>query len=124
MHTINVLETQQTISKWANETFGPVGSNQRVAIRANEEMAELLRTLSIDDNDAEKAIEEVADIFIVLYRLVDRMGGDVHAAIDKKMMINRQRRWHLDGSGCERHIRDKWRDEELAVIANAPGDRL
>ena len=91
-------ETQSTISRWASETFGNPNSNARVAARANEEMSELLRELTIDDN-GEGAAAEVADVLIVLYRLADRMGFDIHAEVDKKMAINRQRKWALDASG-------------------------
>lgn len=95
-------ESQDSISEWANETFGPSGSNMRVAARANEEMAELLRALATED-DHPKALEEIADIFIVLYRLAWRLGGNVHAEIDRKMAINRARKWNLDGTGHGYH---------------------
>lgn len=99
-------ETQQTISQWANETFGPSGSNARVAARANEEMAELLRALTVDDNHP-KAVEEIADIVIILYRVATRLGCDLHAEIDRKMAINRQRVWRQDGSGHGYHVRSE-----------------
>jgi NTP pyrophosphatase (non-canonical NTP hydrolase) len=99
-------ETQESVSKWANETFGPAGSNARVAARANEEMAELLRALTADDSSP-KAIAEVADVVIVLYRLATRLGGDLHAEVDRKMAINRAREWKLDATGHGYHVRDK-----------------
>ncbi len=97
---IEVAETQRTISSWAENTFGPSNGNVRVAIRANEEMSELLRAVAMQDT---KAAEEIADVFIVLYRLASRLGVDVHAEIDKKMEINRGREWRLDGSGHGYH---------------------
>jgi len=99
-------ETQTTISTWASKTFGNTKSNLRVAIRANEEMAELLRELSVSDTSP-KAATEIADIMIVLYRLSDRMGYDLHDLIDAKMQVNRQRTWTLDTTGCGKHTRDK-----------------
>lgn len=66
------METQETISAWAEETFGPAGSDLRVVARANEEMAEVIRALSFG-GQTEKAIEECADTAIVLMRLADRM---------------------------------------------------
>lgn len=101
-----MTENQRTVSNWANETFGPAGSNARVAARANEEMAELLRALTVDDNHP-KAAEEVADIVIILYRLATRLGIDLHAEIDRKMAINRAREWKLDNTGHGYHVRDK-----------------
>jgi hypothetical protein len=47
----------------------PASSNARVAARANEGMAELLRALIADDNHA-KAVEKVANVVIVLCRLM------------------------------------------------------
>ena len=95
-------ETQATTSVWAEETFGPVSSNARVAARANEEMAELLSVLTVDDSSPE-AGAEIADVFIVLYRLADRMGFDVQKEVDRKMRINRHRQWSRDGSGHGYH---------------------
>ena len=100
------IETQLSISEWANDAFGPSGSNIRVAARANEEMAELLRALTVDDANP-KAPEEIADIVIVLYRLAWRLGVDLHHEIDVKMAINRKREWKLDGSGHGYHVRAK-----------------
>lgn len=98
-----MLETQMTISMWAEQIFGPVSSNARVAARANEEMAELLRALTADDNHP-KAIEEIADIFIVLYRLADRMGIDIHSEVNRKMAVNRGRKWAMDNTGHGYHV--------------------
>jgi hypothetical protein len=65
-------ETQQSISTWAAETFGPAGSDLRVAGRANEEMAELVRAATADA-PIDQIIEECADVLIVLARLGDRL---------------------------------------------------
>jgi phosphoribosyl-ATP pyrophosphohydrolase len=97
-------ETQVTINRWIEKTFGTAGSNLSVAARANEEMAELLMALAIDD-DHPKAVEECADIVICLYRLVERRGADLHAAIDAKMAINRHRQWNI-ANGHGRHIQE------------------
>ena len=99
-------ETQTTVARWAQETFGEVPSVLAVAIRANTEMAELLKELLIDDKSP-KALEEIADVFIVLYRAASLLGGDVYEAIDRKMAINRAREWDLDGKGQGYHVRHK-----------------
>lgn len=71
-------ETQQSISQWAEATFGPSGSDLRVWARANEEMAELLRLLTFNASpDPEKVAEECADVVIVLLRLAERRGWEV-----------------------------------------------
>jgi NTP pyrophosphatase (non-canonical NTP hydrolase) len=98
-----MAESQHSISEWAEETFGPSGSDVRVAARANEEMAELLRACCMDDVSAEKKREEIADVVIVLCRLMTRLGGDLNKEIDRKMAVNRQRIWRRDGSGHGYH---------------------
>lgn len=103
---LSMAENQKTISDWADKTFGPSGSNARVAARANEEMAELLRALTADDEHP-KAVEEVADIVIILYRLATRLGVDLHDEIERKMNINRDRIWKRDNTGHGYHVRDK-----------------
>jgi NTP pyrophosphatase (non-canonical NTP hydrolase) len=110
------IETQQTISAWADETFGEASSSVRVAVRANEEMAELLRALSVDDRHP-KAAEELADVYIVLCRVGSRLGVDILEEVDRKMQINRAREWRKDGSGHGYHVRKP-------VLAAATGGEL
>lgn len=102
-------ETQQSISQWADATFGPVGSHARVVARANEEMAELLRAVTTDERHP-KAGEEMADIIIVLCRLATRLGYDLDEEIQRKMQVNRARVWRQDGSGHGYHVREKGAD--------------
>jgi NTP pyrophosphatase (non-canonical NTP hydrolase) len=99
-------ETQSTVSDWADSEFGPAPSNMRIGTRANEEMAELLRKLAVDDSHPD-APEEIADVVIILYRLARNLGADLHTEIDRKMAINRQRVWESDGTGHGYHVRDK-----------------
>ena len=101
-----MIETQKSITDWTEATFGQATSNARVAARANEEMAELLRALTADDNHT-KAVEEAADVVIILYRLAQRMGFDLHQEIDAKMAINRKRVWNITADGHGYHVRDK-----------------
>ncbi len=98
------IETQATISSWSAETFGEAGSNAVVAVRALEEIAELLRALTHDDHTP-MAASEIADVVIVLYRLADRMGLDLHAEVDRKMEINRRRTWSVGKDGIGYHVR-------------------
>lgn len=99
-----MIETQASICDWTEATFGSASSNARIAARANEEMAELLRALTSDDNHS-GAVEEAADIVIILYRLAQRMGCDLHDEIDRKMAINRQRQWNVGSDGHGYHVR-------------------
>jgi NTP pyrophosphatase (non-canonical NTP hydrolase) len=101
-----MTESQKSISAWAEQTFGPSGSNIRVAVRAQEELTELLRALSVDDEHP-KAAEEVADVVIVLQRLATRLGIDLWQEVERKMTVNRARVWKVDGSGHGYHVRDR-----------------
>ena len=98
-------ETQATISAWAEATFGPAGSNARAIARANREMAELLEHVTADEEHPEAA-EEIADIVIVLSRVMTRLGADLQGEVDRKMAVNRARKWRLDGTGHGYHVED------------------
>jgi hypothetical protein len=60
-------ETQQTISDWANATFGEVKSTRSILTRANCEMAELVHAVECGA-PTEKIAAEIADVIIVLCR--------------------------------------------------------
>lgn len=100
------METTHSIGQWASETFGDAGSNARVAARANEEMAELLRAAT-SDQPVHALVVEAADVVIILARLAYRNGFDLWDEVEKKMAINRQRVWTKDGTGHGYHVRDK-----------------
>lgn len=101
------MENQASISRWAQDTFGPVRAlNIRTARRAAEEMNELL--LALGENDIHpKAMEEAADVVILLFVLASRMGGSLMAEVDRKMAINRAREWTVDASGHGYHVPEK-----------------
>jgi hypothetical protein len=99
-----MVETQTTINEWITATFGETGSNVSVAGRANQEMAELIQCLVIDDNDP-SAVVEAADIVIILYRLAHRFGRDLHEEINRKMAINRARKWNV-ANGHGYHVKE------------------
>jgi hypothetical protein len=97
-------ESQRSIIQWADNTFGRSTSPIRQAGRAVEEMLEFIALYEdfSDDPTYEKiqALQmEGADVVIVLYRFI----GD---AIDRKMAINRKRKWRSDGTGHGYHIKD------------------
>ena len=95
-------ETQYSITLWANSTFGRADTNLGTALRAEKELKELLFKLHDNDKHPE-ALEEVADIIIVLQRLATDLGGDLNLAINTKMQKNRAREWILDGKGHGQH---------------------
>lgn len=100
-------ETQQSITQWADETFGKTENStagrRRGLARLVEEIKEFLELCNgmpetINDEYYEALKLEIADIIIVGSRLV----GD---AVDRKMFINRQRKWRRDGTGHGYHIK-------------------
>lgn len=86
------LETIATIIAWGDETFGPC-SQERAIGRAWEEWQEMLLP------DADVPIE-AADVIICLLRI-----PGIADAIQRKMAINRARRWNLKGDGTGYHIK-------------------
>ena len=99
-------ETQTTIEKWRAETFGDRPTAINMAIRANEEMAELLRASTTPYAPKAEIAHEAADVLIVLYGLAEMVGFDLHDAVDTKMAINRGRRWRKGAPGGSQHIPD------------------
>lgn len=98
-------ETQESITAWADETFGIPETNLSVAKRAMKELKELITCLEQDDQHP-KAKVEIADVDIVLARLAERLGADRQTEINLKMEINRKRKWVLDGNGHGQHVEE------------------
>lgn len=96
-------ETQGSISRWADATFGPVDSCLSIFKRAKKEWRELERKLEADP-DHPGAAEEAVDILIVFCRLWERLGVSCLDEVDRKMAINRARKWVLDGEGHGQHV--------------------
>lgn len=94
-------ETQSTIAKWGEETFGPVSDPVALAKRAGIEMDELIEVL--EKGDVEEAACETADVLILLNRLGTTLGFELADAVDAKMKVNRARQWIPAGDGTGRH---------------------
>lgn len=123
------METQQTVTDWMYATFpGTDPASPRKFLRAMEEMVELCvaggasagevsltvsRALSecglhishYTKPKPEKVGEEIADVIIVLYGVASMRGIDLHAEIDKKMAVNRNRVWKVRGDGTGYHVK-------------------
>ena len=97
-------ETIQSVTQWANETFGPA-TIQRQTNRAIEEMEEL--RLAAASGDLAKLVEEAADVVICFYRVIGILDPE---AINKKMAVNRARQWKVGGDGCAYHIAEASHD--------------
>lgn len=98
------METQMTISDWANKTFGPPKDPQTIVDRFMYEVAEL--SLQASDGNFDRAAGECADCLIVLYQVAQTLGFDLHEEVNKKMAINRARKWNIAGDGTGQHIED------------------
>lgn len=97
-------ESQRSIADWANKEFGRQQDEIKGFIsdfrRVLEEMEEFTETVN-----AQEAIEEAADVVITLYIFADRLQYDLHDQIDRKMAINRSRKWIAHGDGTGHHVK-------------------
>lgn len=96
-------EDQNTITDWANRTFGG-GAYEAVCKRAVDEINEFLAAVAEDRRADVKA--EMPDIVITLYRLATVLGFDLLQSVDDKMAVNRLRRWISYGDGTGQHVPD------------------
>jgi hypothetical protein len=103
-------ETFETIRQWADDTFGPCGL-ERSLERAKEEWAEL-------EEPGADVVTEAADVVICLLRL-----PGITEAIDRKMAINRKRRWAVRDDGTGYHIKDPPVIGEPVELGNHDIDR-
>ena len=90
--TQRMMHTPASINNWALQTFGPDKSLAIVAARANLEMAELVDAIAMGKSKEDIA-EEASDVLIILYRLFNMCNTNVYDAVDRKMEINRKRKW-------------------------------
>lgn len=121
-------ETQESVAGWMDETFPGVDPDSpRKSIRALEEMVELCLASGASFEDIRNAVDrnrkdyrgrddhervpepdkvpaEAADVLIVLYGVAGMRGFDLHAEVDRKMAINRGRRWAVRGDGTGYHV--------------------
>ncbi len=96
-------EDQKSITLWGEETFGPAVNPAVLVARARMEMDELME--AVDAGDHAEAALEAADVFILLYRVATVCGFDINEAVNRKMAINRARKWARKGDGTGSHIK-------------------
>lgn len=97
-------ETQDTITAWQRETFGPCSWEDAWDrfMKEVEEADELVKAYCATDLD--KLAEECADIHITMLRVLDLIGARLQAETDRKMSINRKRKWNVNG-GVGQHVK-------------------
>ncbi|CAO4164802.1 hypothetical protein [Methylorubrum extorquens] len=97
-------ETFETIAKWCEDTFGPI-EPARIVSRAAEEM---------EERKADPTrVEEAADVAICLARY-----PGLRETIERKMGVNRKRRWRLMGDGTGYHIKDAAPQSPIGSLAH------
>lgn len=111
------METQESITRWADETFGPKHPAE-IAARMNVEVAELVAGLAtvaavpVEQMDPELVVElqkECADVFIMLAQVAEKLRQvvnphmDLQAVTDYKMGVNRNRAWERSPTGKMQH---------------------
>lgn len=95
-------ETSASIALWGAETFGAAKDLRALVARAGLELAELDEALAAGDHA--EALREAADVVILLHRIAAELGGDLSAAVDAKMAVNRGRLWAPAGDGTGSHV--------------------
>ena len=97
-----MTETQESLTRWGDETFGPVKDPAALMQRIQLEVNELVD--AVHRGHAPDVGAEAADVVIMMYRLLSLFGRDLHSDVNAKMAVNRARQWSLNGDGTGRHI--------------------
>lgn len=105
------METVDSVTNWANKTFGEATLYAQLR-KAEDEWQELTtawdawaeaKANHLDLTEFEKLlVREAADVCITLYRVIGTLDPK---AIEKKMKINRDRKWELKGDGTANHVK-------------------
>lgn len=99
-------ETQQTITQWAADTFGPCTAARAVArmLEEIEELRKLDQAAWPTETYVNKLKDECADVIITMSRAASLYQFDLQQAVDDKMTVNRMREWALKQDGTGYHI--------------------
>ena len=111
---------QQRVGEWADLTFGtPPNAPLKVHIdRIIDEVKEVNDELEmkpwgfsvgqalVDPEFRSRIGKELADVLITLYRAADVLDIDLDSVAYDKQSVNEQRRWHKNGDGTGKHIKE------------------
>lgn len=117
-------ESQETIAAWADNVFGPHAGPALPLLRAFNELVEAAIAAGLSQDMVQDRISsewerqaakgatadqsnlpsEVAGTVIVLYRVAQAAGFDLHDAIDAEMQKNRSRQQFTRGDGTGSHV--------------------
>jgi NTP pyrophosphatase (non-canonical NTP hydrolase) len=99
---MNINNIQDSIWKWANETF-PDRKDSAMFLKIYQEVSELIDA----EDDPEKVGDECADLIIMIFDYAKRKNVNIGSAINKKMEINKRRSWTKTAMGNYQHVEDK-----------------
>lgn len=121
------METQKSVAEWRESVFGRSALPHRILGRCLEEFAELVGMVGFPYHEARlrgaaedmKAAElgadvspefvkraigdEAADVLVVLMGFCHEVGVDLQAELDRKMAVNRKRKWKVTAAGLGQH---------------------
>jgi hypothetical protein len=95
---------QIVIRGWAARVFP-----ERSRLPVDEQVAQAIRKLKKEVEELEQnstGEDEFADVAIILFDIAEMRGHDIQEAVIKKMAINYQRKWQLEGDGTYQHIKE------------------
>jgi NTP pyrophosphatase (non-canonical NTP hydrolase) len=93
----SVRELQAEIAQWADE-LNPDRTALSLIAKMLEEVGELIASDRQDDP------LELADVLILALDLAHIKGIDVADAVQRKMRVNRTRRWRIADNGAMSHV--------------------
>ena len=97
--------------KWTDETF-PGQSVISTLDHCRSEVTEVKN--AIDNGESSKEILfEFADVYLLLLNSLSKQGytfEQLHNAAEEKMIINRSRKWAINGEGFPAHIKQSGND--------------
>lgn len=106
-------ETPETITAWADDTFGPthpaaIARRMRFEVQELLDAWEVVGDVPVNELSPEVLTDlqgECGDIYIMLVQVARKLGMDLREAATLKMQVNRGRRWARDPiSGTIRHV--------------------
>lgn len=115
-------ELQSEIGLWQARTFGAHDTATGKAAHIKKEAAELSDQLKLDGElPTPEVSEETADIVILACGVAAKCGFDLAEAIERKMAINRTRKWSgPDGEGVCSHLTEAERLTIPLPFKNSP----
>jgi NTP pyrophosphatase (non-canonical NTP hydrolase) len=93
-------ELQREVTDWQDATFGTTQDPLAVASHLVDEAKELYETI----REGSPVEGEVADVFILLSRVVQLLRVDLAMSVREKVRVNRERTWALQQDGTYHHV--------------------